>query len=234
MGTKKGILKEERETEETNTARIRMDPRLSWNQNIRPTLRRKLFTLRIIIRKVFQSLKLGNIKYLDRIMGYQRERLSNYSKKSHDQQTLPITGLRISSLLSYSLHWLLPPCQRQAVTLSILPFIWVWLEIVLCLSVYRERAGLAVGVWLNNSGYWQARAGLLTSHIPTGDPQHRTPPLSEEGSASSPFEYILPHLVGQSFSIWPWQGHIPNGSHSIGVVQKWWRVKNQNISKLMA
>ena len=98
----------------------------------------------------------------------------------------------------------------------------------------RERAGLAVGVWLNNSGYWQARAGLLTSHIPAGDPQHRAQPLCEEGSASSPFEYILPHLVGQSFSIWPWQGHIPNGSHSTGAVQKWWRVKNQNISKLMA
>ena len=165
-----------------HSTRIRMDPRLSWNQNIRPTLRRKLFTLRIIIRRkvMFQSLKLVNIKYLDRIMGYQRERLSNYSKKSHDRQTLPITGLRISSLLSYSLHWLLPLCQRQAVTLTLYFTLYLSLAgncfVFVCVqrgAGTRERAGLAVGVWLNNSGYWQARAGLLTSHIPAGDPQHR-------------------------------------------------------------
>ena len=154
-------------------------------------------------------------------MGYQRERLSNYSKKSHDQQTLPITGLMNIQFIE-----LFPACiecchlakVKLWHSLSIFPFICrVWKLFCVCgllCTETRERAGLAAGVWLNNSGYWQSGAGLLTSPIPADDPHTELSiSLSHEDSASFRHEYILPHLVEQSFSIWPWQGHIQNGSH---------------------
>ena len=128
----------------------------------------------------------------------------------------------ITSLLSYSQPALnvatLP--KSSCDTLSPFSLYLPGLEIVLCLwsAVYRDQregwAGLAAGVWLNNSGYWQSGAGLLTSPIPADDPHTELSiSLSHEDSASFRREYILPHLVGQSFSIWPWQGHIPNGRH---------------------
>ena len=132
----------------------------------------------------------------------------------------------ITSLLSYSQPALnvatLP--KSSCDTLSPFSLYLPGLEIVLCLwsAVYRDQregwagcwAGLAAGVWLNNSGYWQSGAGLLTSPIPADDPHTELSiSLFHEDSASFRREYILPHLVGQSFSIWPWQGHIQNGSH---------------------
>ena len=78
---------------------IRRVSRLSWNQNIPWTWHRICWKfsnyMRMIIRrKVFLSSKLVNKKYLDRIMGYQRERVSNYSKKSHDQTHVSETKMR--------------------------------------------------------------------------------------------------------------------------------------------
>ena len=112
---------------------------------------------------------------------------------------------------------MLPPCQVKLWhSLSILPFICRgWKLFCVCGLCTETREGWAgCWVWLNNSGYWQSGAGLLTSHIQLMT--HNTElsiSLSHEDSASFRHEYILPHLVGQSFSIWPWQGHIPNGSH---------------------
>lgn len=137
----------------------------------------------------------------------------------------------------YLVYWAIPcidSCLRAKGklwhSLSSLPFLfesgWKLFCVCLCTESWDQSWSGCCGVWLNNSGYWQARAGLLTSHIPAGDPQHRISlSVRKVQPHPRPFEYILPHLVGQSFSIWPWQGHIPNGSHSTGAVQKWWRVK---------
>ena len=104
---------------------------------------------------------------------------------------------------------------------------WKLFCVCLCTESWDQREGWS-GCWGLIKQFWILTGSSRTIDIPHPNwwPTTQDQPLCEEGSASSPFEYILPHLVGQSFSIWPWQGHIPNGSHSIGVVQKWWRVKN--------
>ena len=128
---------------------------------------------------------------------------------------------------------MLLPCQSQAVTLSLHFTLYLpGLEIVLCLwSVYRDQregwAGLAAGVWLNNSGYWQSGAGLLTSHIPADDPQHRAQyqPQSWRFSLVSAWIHIAPFsgtkllnlaLTG-TYSKW-------KSSYTTGAVHKWGRI----------
>ena len=143
---------------------------------------------------------------------------------------------RIDEYLVYwaipSLHWMLPPCQVKLWhSLSILPFICrVWKLFCVCglCTETGERAGLAVGVWLNNSGYWQSGAGLLTSHITADDPQHWAQYQSQSWRFSliSAWIHIAPFsgtkllnlaLTG-TYSKW-------KSSHTKGAVHKWGRVK---------
>ena len=139
----------------------------------------------------------------------------------------------ISSLLSYSQPALnVATLPSQAVTLSLHFTLYLpGLEIVLCLwSVYRDQRGGWAGcwVWLNNSGYWQSGARLLTSHIQADDPQHRAQyqPQSWRFSLISAWIHIAPFsgtkllnlaLTG-TYSKW-------KSSHTRGAVHKWGRVK---------